>query len=363
VETQFRKHQPEEARQDLLDWFLKNARVLPFRGTKNPYHIWVSEVMLQQTRVNTVLVSFENFIQTFPTLSSLATSPIEDVLAHWKGLGYYSRAHNLHKGAKFIQENFNEQFPTNLSQALSVPGIGEYTARAVLSIAFNLPLAVLDGNVKRVLARLFLFEEDIQKNSSSLKLQKLADEFLSVENPSFHNQAMMELGALVCLPKNPVCPACPLSWFCQAKEAKMEKLLPYKTKPKKMIDVTMKLLVLTNEDKILLLKDSKRRFFKTIYSLPYTLSGLPETENPFLVPFLKDARLLFPEKIQHSITNHKITIEVYTNTIDSSNVLFSEYPSVLWTDIESLSKDFPSSISRKLLTIFQRGNFLKNIGE
>ena len=305
--------------------------------------------MLQQTRVSTVLVSFEKFIQTFPTIASLAASPIETVLAHWKGLGYYSRAHNLHKGSQFIQEHWNEKFPTSLEQALSVPGIGQYTARAVLSIAFNLPLAVLDGNVKRVLARLFLFEEEIQKSSSFPKLQNLADQFLNVESPSLHNQAMMELGALVCLPKNPVCMECPLSWFCIAKEKKMEKLLPYKAKPKKMIDVTMKIVFVWNGNNILLIKDSKRRFFKTIYALPYRLDGIPETEDPLITLLFTDAKLLSPETIQHSITNHKITIEVYTNTLDPSTILSFDQSSILWTDILSLSTDFPSSISHKLI--------------
>ncbi|MCX7999246.1 MAG: A/G-specific adenine glycosylase, partial [Leptospiraceae bacterium] len=184
--------------QKLLEWFQKHHRKLRFRETKNPYHIWVSEVMLQQTRVNTMLVSYGKFIERFPNVVTLANSNLETVLTYWKGLGYYSRAENLHKGAKYILENFQGNIPEDIQKLLQVPGIGTYTANAILSIAYNKPFAVLDGNVKRELSRIFLFSDDITKSKSIKYLQSLADVFLNKENPSDHNQALMELGALVC---------------------------------------------------------------------------------------------------------------------------------------------------------------------
>lgn len=345
--------------QKLLNWYKRTARNLPFRNTKNPYIIWISEVMLQQTRVNAVIDSFNRFIEKFPTIESLNNSSMEEVLSAWKGLGYYSRAYNLKKGARYIIETYQGNFPDNLEQILLVPGIGEYTARAILSIAFGKPVAVLDGNVKRVLSRFLEYRNDIKKSSSHKELQILADDFLNKENPSFHNQAMMELGATVCLPTKPQCNLCPISKECIAHQKGIEETLPNSNLEKSYIEIGMNFYLLNWNHKILLVKDKSRRFFKTIYSLPFTIEGsnLNQSYKESKIPysFLEKCKTEIVKKnIKHSITNHKINIIVYSHNLTQLEMENFSGLEILWTNINSLSSDFPSSIANKIIK--SRGN-------
>ncbi|MDL5052105.1 A/G-specific adenine glycosylase [Oscillatoria laete-virens NRMC-F 0139] len=198
----------------LLNWYHQQGRDLPWRNTRDPYAIWVSEIMLQQTQVKTVIPYYERWLQAFPTVSDLAQAELDRVLKVWQGLGYYARARNLHKAAQEITRNFNGIFPSNVEQVLALPGIGRTTAGGILSAAFNQPLPILDGNVKRVLARLIALEVPPAKALNLL--WQLSETLLEPEHPRDFNQALMDLGATVCTPKNPECDRCPWTFQCQA---------------------------------------------------------------------------------------------------------------------------------------------------
>ncbi|OMF24682.1 A/G-specific adenine glycosylase [Paenibacillus sp. FSL H8-0259] len=217
---------------NLLEWYHGQKRDLPWRRHRNPYYIWISEIMLQQTRVDTVIPYFNRFIERFPTVESLADAPEEDVLKCWEGLGYYSRARNLQHAAKQVKEEYGGQVPNDRDAVFGLKGVGPYTAGAILSIAFNRPEPAVDGNVMRVLSRYFLIEDDIAKGPTRVKMERLAAELIPEGEASHFNQALMELGALICTPKSPRCLPCPVMEHCSARLAGCETSLPVKTKAK-----------------------------------------------------------------------------------------------------------------------------------
>jgi len=217
---------------ELLSWYRKHRRDLPWRRSRNPYHIWISEVMLQQTRVETVIPYFHRFTERFPTMEALANAPEEDVLKLWEGLGYYSRARNLQGAVREVQERYGGVVPDTLEEISSLKGVGPYTAGAVLSIAYNKPEPAVDGNVMRVLSRYFLIEDDIMKVSTRGRMEKLAKELIPEGAAGDFNQGLMELGAMVCTPRSPHCLTCPVMEHCSAREAGMEEQLPVKKKAK-----------------------------------------------------------------------------------------------------------------------------------
>ncbi|WP_405106756.1 A/G-specific adenine glycosylase [Paenibacillus sp. FSL K6-1217] len=216
----------------LLEWYHLQKRDLPWRRHRNPYYIWISEIMLQQTRVDTVIPYFNRFIEQFPTVEALADAPEEEVLKCWEGLGYYSRARNLQHAAKQVKELYGGQVPDDRDAVFGLKGVGPYTAGAILSIAFNRPEPAVDGNVMRVLSRYFLIEDDIAKGPTRVKMEKLAAELIPEGEAGSFNQALMELGALICTPKSPRCLPCPVMEHCAARLAGCEASLPVKTKAK-----------------------------------------------------------------------------------------------------------------------------------
>lgn len=218
----------------LLSWYDRRARPLPWRRTRDPYRIWVSEVMLQQTQVKTVEAYYERFIERFPSVEDLARAAPDDMMKSWEGLGYYSRARHLHRAAREVVERFGGRIPDTLEDLLSLTGIGRYTAGAILSIAFEKPEAVVDGNVTRVLARMFRITDDIRKASTRNRLWSLADRLLPKDRIRDYNQALMELGALVCRSRNPDCSHCPVSALCEACRLSLQGELPAKS-PRKPI--------------------------------------------------------------------------------------------------------------------------------
>ncbi|RAV16352.1 A/G-specific adenine glycosylase [Paenibacillus contaminans] len=216
----------------LLAWYKANKRDLPWRRSRNPYHIWVSEVMLQQTRVETVIPYFHRFLEKFPTVEALAEAPEEHVLKAWEGLGYYSRARNLQAAVREVHEQYGGIVPSGKEDITSLKGVGPYTAGAVLSIAYNKPEPAVDGNVMRVLSRFFVLEDDIAKPSTRVKIERLAQELIPEGEASDFNQALMELGATVCTPRSPHCLTCPVMERCGARLEGREAELPLKTKAK-----------------------------------------------------------------------------------------------------------------------------------
>lgn len=212
----------------LLLWYEKAKRSLPWRNTTEAYKIWLSEIIMQQTRIDQGLPYYLKFIETFPLIIDLANADEEQVLKLWEGLGYYSRARNLHKTAQIIVEQYNSRFPKAYSELLKLKGIGPYTAAAIASIVFNEPVVAIDGNVLRVVSRLFLIEEPVDKTSTIKTIRSVLQEFINKEDPGTFNQAMMELGALICTPKKPKCDSCPVSVHCLALTIGKQDNLPIK---------------------------------------------------------------------------------------------------------------------------------------
>jgi A/G-specific adenine glycosylase len=247
-------------------WYRQNKRDLPWRSTQNPYFIWLSEIILQQTRVQQGLSYYKKFVKLFPTIKSLAEADEQLVLKTWQGLGYYSRARNLHHTAKIVLEEFNGIFPSNYKDIKSLKGVGDYTAAAIASFAYNLPHAVVDGNVYRVLSRYFDESTPYDTSQGKKLFQVYADELLDPENPAEHNQAIMELGALICTPKNPQCAECPLQDSCLALRNKTIAERPMKSKKTKVEKVYFYYLY-KDMDNIPMEKRSAG-IWKNMYQLP-----------------------------------------------------------------------------------------------
>jgi len=231
-------------RKQLLDWFRQYKRDLPWRRTKDPYRIWLSEIMLQQTRVAAVIPYYERFLERFPNVRALASAPQEEVLRLWSGLGYYSRARNLQRAAQEIVARHDGAFPRTEKEALALPGIGTYSAAAILSIAYGEKHAVLDGNVARVLARIFAVRGDLRDAKRWQSLQKSADALLAPKSPSDWNQAMMELGATLCTPQSPQCLLCPVTQFCQARKLGLADSIPARRKKRATENIVLAAAVL-----------------------------------------------------------------------------------------------------------------------
>ncbi|MFT3740840.1 MAG: A/G-specific adenine glycosylase [Breznakibacter sp.] len=214
----------------LVAWYLQNHRNLPWRDTNDPYLIWISEIILQQTQVTTGTAYYLRITQEYPAVGKLAAANLDELLKLWQGLGYYSRARYMHQAAQQIMSQHQGRFPDTYKKIRSLKGIGDYTAAAIASLAFNLPHAAVDGNVYRVIARLFGIDTPIDNNEGKKAFQRLADQLLDPLQPGSHNQAMMELGALVCRPANPLCDQCPLQPFCGARRLGIQSQLPVKSR-------------------------------------------------------------------------------------------------------------------------------------
>lgn len=233
---------------DLIDWYQRNKRDLPWRESQDPYRVWVSEIMLQQTKVDTVIPYFKRFVDKYPTLTNLANANEQDVLKMWEGLGYYSRARNLQNAVREVVAEYNGEIPANEKELGALKGVGPYTKGAILSIAFNQPVPAVDGNVMRVLSRVLKIEDDIAQSKVKNKFESYVNELISTEDPSSFNQGIMELGALICTPKTPMCMLCPVHEHCTAFAEGIEEDLPIKSKAKKQKKIPYVVLLIRNKD-------------------------------------------------------------------------------------------------------------------
>ncbi len=277
-------------------WYGSVRRDLPWRRTRDPYRIWVSEIMLQQTRVSAAVPYFERFLERFPDATALAAAGEAEVLAAWAGLGYYSRARNLHRAAKAIAA---AGFPHDYDAIRALPGIGDYTAAAIASIAFGLPHAVLDGNVIRVLARLSAEEEAVASAAAKARLRALADRLLNRERPGDYNQGLMELGATVCLPRNPQCAACPVAAMCEARRRGLADRLPVKPPRAKAVVIERELLVI------------RRRGHCLLWQRPSDsgpMAGFWELPEADQLPQASRGEIL--GRVRHSIMDHRYGVTV-----------------------------------------------------
>ena len=264
---------PTHFRKNLLEWHAANDRPLPWKGEKNPYFIWLSEIILQQTRVEQGMPYFLRFQEKYPTVKDLADAPEDDVMKLWEGLGYYSRARNLHFTAKLIANELDGKFPDTYEEIIKLKGVGEYTAAAIASFAYELPHAVLDGNVYRVLSRFFGIDTPIDTTEGKKAFRKLADELLNKKKPAAYNQAIMDFGATQCTPKLPNCGRCVLKKNCQALQQKRVTELPIKSKKIKKQTRYFNYLVLNFEGQVWLKKRTEKDIWQNLYEFP-----LVETE-------------------------------------------------------------------------------------
>ena len=313
----------------IIHWYNQNYRDLPWRNTTDAYKIWLSEIILQQTRVRQGLPYYINFINAFPTVNDLAYADEQQILKLWQGLGYYSRARNLHFTAKFVVENYKGIFPNSYEELLKLKGIGTYTAAAIASFSSNEAVAVLDGNVFRVLSRVFNVEYDISQNSSKKYFTELATKVLSETQPNIHNQAIMEFGALQCVPKSPNCIACIFNDSCEAFKLKKVSELPVKSKK---IKVTKRFLnyilvkdILNNYE---MHKRTENGIWKNLYEFPCIESENEMKEQEILNHLqhsysIKSFHYFDSFDVLHKLSHQHLNIKFYT--IESKDIITKGY--------------------------------------
>ena len=335
---------------NLLGWFDREQRDMPWRRTRNPYPIWVSEIMLQQTQVQTVIPYFERWMKSFPTLQILARSREETVLKHWEGLGYYSRARNLHRAAKIVIKQHKGKVPDSYDTLIQLPGIGRYTAGAILSIAFDQPVPVLDGNVKRVLSRLFVMQGNGVPSAHENRLWETSAELVPPQRPGDFNQAMMELGATVCLPKKPLCLVCPLQKSCEAQQrGEIDKYPAPKVRaPTQKIEVSA--AVVTRAGKVFIQQRLHGGLMGGLWEFPGGKRKPDETEEACLkreikeelgIPVTISKKLM---TIKHSYTQFRVTLNVFWCPWKSGRIRATQCEQWKWVKYEDLNNyTFPAA--------------------
>ncbi|AWI24870.1 A/G-specific adenine glycosylase [Flavobacterium pallidum] len=337
----------------LIQWYLQHKRDLPWRNTQNPYHIWLSEIMLQQTRVAQGMPYFYAFTEAFPTVFDLANASEEQVLKLWQGLGYYSRARNLHKTAQIVAFEMNGRFPENYIDLLQLKGVGEYTAAAIASFSYNEAVPVVDGNVFRVLARYFDIDTDIASADAKKSFQKLASELMPKESPAMFNQAIMEFGALQCVPKNPDCSVCVMNQSCAALQKGKVNLLPVKSKKAKAKNRFFHYLVAEDDLRnTVVIRRSGKGIWHGLYEFPVIETETEEnmefiaakvlSENPFGNNVVSISEMN-SKTIIHKLTHQHLHIKFWKvkvndllqNGIDYDTLKTFPFPIVIYNFIDN----------------------------
>ena len=302
----------------LLAWYDKNSRDLPWRKTHDPYAIWVSEIMLQQTQVDTVIPYFRRFLKRFPTIRSLARASREDVLKSWENLGYYARARHLHEGAVKVVEDYGGELPATHEGLLSLPGIGAYTAGAILSIAFEKPVPAIDGNVRRVMSRLMALRKPLREPSVQKKIEKAVQALMPKDRPGQLNQAMMDLGATVCLPRNPACGRCPLAGACLARTRGLQNNIPPVPKRAALPHRDMTAGIIRKNGRVLVVRRPEKGLLGGLWKFPggrredgqSLQRGLRQSVHGEVgIDVAVDRKLLF---VEHGFTHFLMTLHVYS---------------------------------------------------
>lgn len=333
-----------ELRSQLLEWYARSGRTLPWRETQDPYAIWISEIMLQQTQVKTVLPYFERWMRQFPSIAALATAELQAVLKAWEGLGYYARARNLHRAAQQVVAEHQGRFPTDLDNVLKLPGIGRTTAGGILSAAFNQPISILDGNVKRVLARLIALE---MPPSRALKqLWAISDQLIDPRNGRDFNQALMDLGATVCTPKNPACLVCPWRSHCKAYNLGVQSELPMSETraaiPHKVIGVA----VIWKDQRILIDRRKAEGLLGGLWEFPGGKLEPGETIEECIQREIREELAIEIEVgeqlivVAHTYTHFRVTLNVHHCRYRSGEPQTIECDEVRWVTVGELP-NFP----------------------
>lgn len=326
----------------LIEWYEENHRILPWRASKNPYYIWISEIMLQQTRVEAVRPFFERFIKALPQVEDVAVCPEEQLLKLWEGLGYYNRVRNIQKAAIRIVEEYGGRLPADYEKLKDLPGIGNYTAGAVASIAYDLPVPAVDGNVLRVYARIMEDDSDILKQSVKTKVEKEFLEIMPGSRSGTFNQALMELGAMVCVPNGaPKCEQCPVAQYCQARAHGTALDLPVKKKSKERRKEEKTVLVLRDGERVAIRKRPSKGLLAGLYELPNLEGYLSEEEilswveeqdlTPLQIVPLVDAKHIFSH-VEWDMKGYLIRVAALEESAD---------PKMIFAEIREVEKEYP----------------------
>lgn len=347
----------------LLEWYHQNKRAMPWRNTTDPYKIWVSEIMLQQTRVDTVIPYYNRFLESFPTVTDLAAADQQDVLKLWEGLGYYSRGRNLHQAAKTVVEKFDGNIPSDPKKITSLKGIGPYTSAAILSIAFNKKFAVVDGNVLRVLTRFFGIENDIRSSKTKNEIQKIADSIIPESTPADFNQAIMELGATICKPRRPLCDQCPLSTECAAYNSAQTEKIPYKSPAKKIPHHHIGVgLIVNSKNELLIALRPNEAMLGGLWEFP---GGKKEDDESIKTTVKRELReelgvdvAVYDEfhQLKHAYSHFKITLHAYWCEITSGTPKPKSSKELKWVTLGEIDRfPFPKA-NKSLIERLQKRN-------
>lgn len=329
-------------RKSLLRWYRFNQRALPWRDNASPYGIWVSEVMLQQTQVKTVIPYYLKFMETYPDIHDLAGADLEPILKSWEGLGYYARARNLHKAAGIVVREMEGKVPKDFNQFLSLPGVGDYIASAVQSIAFGRAHAVVDGNVKRVLARLFCLETPVNQGNAHKTFKAVATNLLETRKPGSFNQALMELGALVCTPRSPDCTTCPLAGDCMSFDRGQTDEFPFRIKKKKVPVHHIAVGIVRKNGRVLITRRKLDGLLGGLWEFP---GGKVENGEPPDQACVRELReetgikvepQAFLTRINHAYTHFKIEMDVFYCNYISGQVTLNGPIDHKWVKIKKL---------------------------
>lgn len=350
------------ARENLLKWYHKYQRDLPWRKTSDPYAIWVSEVMLQQTQVATVIPYFQRFMEQFPDVFSLSGADLRSVLKTWEGLGYYARARNLHRAAMEIVGRHEGKLPSSFDELKKLPGVGDYIAAAISSIAFQKPHPVVDGNVKRVLSRLFLIDTPVNSPDSQKIYYQHALGFVDIrskDHQGIFNQAIMELGAMICKPQNPCCLICPVAHFCQAHKEKAVDQYPRRIKKKKAPVFHVSAAVLRKNGKILITQRKPEGHLGGLWEFPGGKVREKETPEEACIRELKEEVNLtvsvdsFLTRIKHAYTHFKIVMDIFNCSFVSGDLQLNGPVDYRWVTSDELDfYPFPGA-DRKFMPLIK----------
>jgi A/G-specific adenine glycosylase len=333
----------------LLRWFALEKRDLPWRRTRDPYSIWISEAMLQQTRVETVIPYYRRFLARFPTVEALASASHAEVLGAWSGLGYYRRARSLQNAARAVVDRHTGRFPSTRDGLLELPGIGPYTAGAIASIAFDRPEALVDGNVVRVLSRLFALDLDPSTSKGREEFWSRARALVPPKGAGDWNQALMELGALVCTPREPRCPACPLASVCEARLRGRVEELPRKKRRPSTLHVELVVLAVTDGERWLLEKRARAGRMAGMWQMPTVEVPSKGSSEGLLFPTRKPPSLGVGKtlcEVRHTITRHRIRAIVKSATLKSAR----PEPTFAWVSRDRLEEMALTGMTRKCLS-------------
>jgi A/G-specific adenine glycosylase len=333
----------------LINWYNQNKRNLPWRNSRNPYFIWLSEVILQQTRVDQGTAYYHKFTEGYPTITDLASAPEEEVMLSWQGLGYYSRARNLHAAAKAVVAEHNGVFPSKYNDIRNLKGVGDYTAAAVASIAYGLPHAAVDGNVNRVISRLFEVQENPLLPPGKKKIQEISNLLLDRNDPGTFNQAMMELGATICKPRNPSCETCVLNQHCGAFSTGKQHDFPSKGEKTKVKTRFLHFVIFKDtENRVLISRRSENDIWKGLYQFPLIETESHTEPHMLSIPGTENLTLTKSETgIRHLLTHRELIIGFYH--FEGETLPFESWPEFEALNLSDLQKiALPRAITRYL---------------